>query len=224
MSTSLGVETTILAFYAAMVCGLISNSICIRAQRFLSANPVARHATALSVLFFISALVEFRNPAISVWHLTGYTTAAYVWFLMAAQGPFLIFVSAMKVMIVAYMCRVYAAWLDERAAGRGGVPGGVPPSSSDPATNKDPTPSGDDGVAEGGAVAELKWLGKDPASFRRASDWLGGGAVALGVAGFGVFLAEQYVAHKGQLVAKLVDYASGRTQFVVAKPLFSFLA
>lgn len=199
--SGLGVETTILAFYAAMMCGLISNTVCRRAQHVLHNNVIARHATALSVLFFISALVEFRNPDMSVWRLTAYTTGAYLWFLMSAQGPFLIFVSGMKLMIVAYMCRVYARWLDER---------------------KEKGQENDD-VAESGAVAELKWLGKDPATFRRASDAIGIGAICVGFISFIVFLIEQRIQHKGNVIPKLIDYATGRSSFVVAKPLSHFL-
>ena len=207
--SSAGVETTILAFYAAVACGLVSSTICRRAQDVLHKNVVARHATALSLLFFISALVEMRNPNMTVIKLTVYTTGAYLWFLMAAQGPFLIFAAAMKIMIVAYLCRVYAQWLDERA------------------TNKSAKgfQHAEDEVAEGGAVAELHILGlnKDPVAFRQASHYIGGAAVATGLLSFGIFLAEQWVQHKENVVAKLMDYALGRTKFVIAKPLLPFL-
>jgi hypothetical protein len=198
---SAGVETTILAFYAAVACGLVSSTICRRAQTVLQNSVVARHGTALSLLFFISALVEMRNPDLTVWRLTLYTTVAYIWFLMAAQGPFLIFAMAMKIMIVAYLCRVYARWLEERAA------------------------SGATDVHEGGAVAELEMFGikKDPAAFRHASAVIAGAAVATGVLSFGVFLAEQWLHHGAAAPAKLMDYALGRAKFVVAKPLLPFL-
>jgi hypothetical protein len=202
MSSS-GVETTVLAFYAVVVCGLISSTICRRAQDVLHKNVVARHATAISLLFFISALVEMRNPEMTVFKLTLYTTGAYIWFLMAAQGPFLIFAASMKIMLVAFLCRTYARWLEERGA----------------------TTQTNDDIEEGGAIAELRIFGlnKDPVAFRSASHYIGSAAVATGFLSFGVFLTEQWVQHKENVVNKLIDYALGRAKFVIAKPLLPFL-